>query len=132
MPLIFFYSEYQLGQEDGKSVMMLVHHTRNTSAKQWNETRVIALEGVLRIFKTFIASLARDLNDITSHWKKLMGYITLYWDSDNIEIALAAVKVQFFLHGSHLSTIWHRPEFSADLEFFFCQGRVLMVVYLGS
>lgn len=85
-------AEYQLGQEDGKSVMMLVHHTRNTSAKQWNETRVIALEGVLRIFKTFIASLARDLNDITSHWKKLMGYITLYWDSDNIEIALAAVK----------------------------------------
>eukprot|EP01127_Copromyxa_protea_P021534 TRINITY_DN7426_c0_g1_i1.p1 TRINITY_DN7426_c0_g1~~TRINITY_DN7426_c0_g1_i1.p1 ORF type:complete len:1518 (+),score=255.28 TRINITY_DN7426_c0_g1_i1:646-4554(+) len=85
-------AEHQLGLEDGRSVMMLVHHSRNTEAKQWNETRVIALEGVLRIFKTFFTTLQQNLEDVSACWRKLMLYIVLYWDNSDIEIALAGVK----------------------------------------
>uniref|UniRef100_A0A6B2KXE2 Protein MON2 homolog n=1 Tax=Arcella intermedia TaxID=1963864 RepID=A0A6B2KXE2_9EUKA len=85
--------EHQLGQEeDGKPAMMLVHHSRNSAAKQWAETRVIALEGVLRIFQAFFSVLSRDLSDVSKCWKKIMSYIVIYWDSNDIEIALAGVK----------------------------------------
>lgn len=41
-------------QGTGKSVMMLVHYTRDTAEKQWNETRVYALQGSARVFRQFL------------------------------------------------------------------------------
>ena len=35
---------------------MVVHHTRDTTEKQWHETSVIALQGVTRIVRQFLAS----------------------------------------------------------------------------
>lgn len=95
-------AELQLGDENGKSVMMMVHHSRNSAAKQWSETRVIALEGSLRVFKTFIAQLPHSSS--VYHWRKLMGYIILYWDNSNIEIALSAVKAVETMLLSFLNT----------------------------
>lgn len=54
--------------------------------------RVIALEGVLRIFKTFFNTLQQELEDVSDCWRRLMQYIVLYWDNSDIEIALAGVK----------------------------------------
>jgi hypothetical protein len=35
----------ELGRENGRAVMMLVHHSRNTQQKQWDETLVLSLNG---------------------------------------------------------------------------------------
>eukprot|EP01125_Pyxidicula_operculata_P001317 TRINITY_DN11210_c0_g1_i1.p1 TRINITY_DN11210_c0_g1~~TRINITY_DN11210_c0_g1_i1.p1 ORF type:complete len:1551 (-),score=285.62 TRINITY_DN11210_c0_g1_i1:70-4206(-) len=94
-------SEHKLGEEDGKSVMMLVHHSGNSAAKLWNSTRKIALEELLRVFKTYFATFTKVLSDVTACWQKLMSYVVLYWDSSNIEIALAGVKaVEMILEAS--------------------------------
>jgi len=96
--------------------MMLVHHSRNSAAKQWTETRVIALEGVLQIFQTFFATLSRNLSDVTKCWKKLMSYIAIYWDSTDIEITLAGVKaVESMLIASsgvdqYSLQLWDQPD----------------------
>ena len=43
---------------------MVVHHSRDTVAKQWNETIVIALKVVVRVVQTYfpriMATLVRD------------------------------------------------------------------------
>ena len=46
----------ELGKErgTGKSVMMLVHYSRDTAEKQWNESRVIALQGSTRVFRLLL------------------------------------------------------------------------------
>ena len=47
----------QLGtDEHGQPVLSMVHHSRNTASKQWDETWVLALTSVTRLFRTFLAS----------------------------------------------------------------------------
>lgn len=38
----------------GKSVAMLVHHSRNSQQKQWEETLVLALAGMSRLLRTHL------------------------------------------------------------------------------
>ena len=38
-------TELGKNKDTGQSVMMMVHHSRDTAAKQWDETRVFALQG---------------------------------------------------------------------------------------
>ena len=40
-----------LGQSRGKEVRVMVHHSRNTEQKQWDETVVIALGGMARLLR---------------------------------------------------------------------------------
>jgi hypothetical protein len=48
----------QLGKDRGKTVMMLMHHSRNTEQKQWDESRVVVLNGVAKIFSTYLQLLS--------------------------------------------------------------------------
>lgn len=72
---------------------MRVHHSQNSRSKQWTETRVIALEGVFRLFKAFFETI-RDAfgSDATKVWHKLLAYVDQYWHHSSIEIALAGMK----------------------------------------
>ena len=38
----------------GGDVLMMVHHSRDTDAKQWNETWVLTLSSSARIFRAFL------------------------------------------------------------------------------
>eukprot|EP00170_Pyropia_yezoensis_P004569 contig_18652_g4582 len=38
-------------------VQLLLHHSRDTPAKQWNETRVLALAGVARVLRRYLRTL---------------------------------------------------------------------------
>jgi C-terminal region of Mon2 protein len=40
-----------LGRLKGQSVTMLVHHSRNSAQKQWDETLVLALSGMARLLR---------------------------------------------------------------------------------
>lgn len=51
----------QLGRSrTGDAVRMVVHHSRNTSAKQWNEARVLALQGLSRVIASGFVHYRRE------------------------------------------------------------------------
>lgn len=47
----------ELGRENGKAVMMLQHHTRNTEQKQWDETLTIALNGMNKVLRSHLPAI---------------------------------------------------------------------------
>ena len=47
----------ELGMRGGKPVHMLVHHSRNTAQKQWDETLVLVLGGMSRLLRPFLPFL---------------------------------------------------------------------------
>jgi len=53
----------ELGKDrtTGKSVMMLVHYSRDSSAKQWDETRVYAMQGTARVIKCYMENWNRSM-----------------------------------------------------------------------
>ena len=46
-----------LGKVRGERVAMLVHHSRNSVQKQWDETLVLALGGMARILRAHLPTL---------------------------------------------------------------------------
>ncbi len=44
-------ADVKIDNELGGGVMMLVHHSRNTAQKQWDETKVLAMGGIVRVMK---------------------------------------------------------------------------------
>lgn len=46
-----------LGQSRGKEVRLLLHHSRNSEQKQWDETVVIALGGMARLLRAHLPSI---------------------------------------------------------------------------
>ncbi len=46
-----------LGKVRGERVAMLVHHSRNSVQKQWEETLVLALGGMARILRAHLPVL---------------------------------------------------------------------------
>jgi len=47
----------ELGTRAGKAVHMLIHHSRNTAQKQWDETIVLVLGGIARLLRSFFSYL---------------------------------------------------------------------------
>jgi len=52
----------------GKKIRTVVHHSRDTVAKQWNETITIALKVVVRIVKIFFGTLLDVFGSTTNSW----------------------------------------------------------------
>ena len=46
-----------LGKRKGEQMAMLVHHSRNSVQKQWEETLVLALSGMARILRAHLPVL---------------------------------------------------------------------------
>jgi len=46
-----------LGKEGGVPVLMLLHHSRDTASKQWDETWVLLLGASARLFRAFLPTL---------------------------------------------------------------------------
>uniref|UniRef100_F1KQN5 Monensin-resistant 2 n=1 Tax=Ascaris suum TaxID=6253 RepID=F1KQN5_ASCSU len=70
---------------------ILIHHSRDTESKQWAETSVHTLSGVVKIFNAQ-RSLLLGLEDFASAWTTLLQYIEYLAASDNNEMSLAALK----------------------------------------
>ncbi len=49
----------------------MVHHTRNTEEKQWNETQVLALQGIVQVFRTYFPTLSA-LPNFAASWHALL------------------------------------------------------------
>lgn len=68
--------------------MVVYHHTRNTVEKQWDETRVLALHGVLRVFRAFGATLSARLTGFGDAWTKLIRYAATFACMGSAEVTV--------------------------------------------
>ncbi|CAI7921397.1 unnamed protein product, partial [Closterium sp. NIES-53] len=64
----------EIGRQGGRSVMMLVHHSRNTAQKQWDETLVMALNGLARLIRAFFP-LLHTMENFREVWSALLQFV---------------------------------------------------------
>ncbi|KAG8391013.1 hypothetical protein BUALT_Bualt01G0143800 [Buddleja alternifolia] len=81
----------ELGTRKGKAVHMLIHHSRNTAQKQWDETLVLVLGGIARIFRSFFPFLI-SLRNFQSGWDSLLVFAKNSILNGSKEVALAAIN----------------------------------------
>jgi len=67
-----------------------VHHSRATPESQWDETRVLALQGVLRVFKSFAPTLAL-LENFADAWTRLLKYVSAFATMGSVEVTQVRV-----------------------------------------
>ncbi|KAK1432406.1 hypothetical protein QVD17_09302 [Tagetes erecta] len=80
----------ELGVRGGKTVHMLIHHSRNTAQKQWDETLVLVFGGIARILRSFFP-LLRTITNFWSGWESLLRAVKSSIANGSKEVALAAV-----------------------------------------
>ena len=81
-----------LGQSRGKAVRMMVHHSRNTEQKQWDETVVIALGGMGRLLRAHLPAIV-GLERSSTGWEEMMLVVESSMAGGRKEVALAAIAV---------------------------------------
>ncbi|KNA25395.1 hypothetical protein SOVF_006550 [Spinacia oleracea] len=81
----------ELGTQGGKAVHMLIHHSRNTAQKQWDETLVVVLAGIARLLRSFFPYL-RTLSNFWSGWQTLIEFVKSSIVNGSKEVALAAIN----------------------------------------
>lgn len=81
----------ELGTRKGKAVHMLIHHSRNTAQKQWDETLALVLGGVARILRSFFPFL-RSLKNFESGWESLLVFVKNSILNGSKEVSLAAIN----------------------------------------
>ncbi|KAJ4816243.1 ARM repeat superfamily protein [Rhynchospora pubera] len=90
----------ELGTRGGKAVHMLIHHSRNTAQKQWDETIVLVLGGIARLLRSFFP-LLRSLHNFSSGWEHLLEFVKNSILYGSKEVALAAISCLQTIVSSH-------------------------------
>ncbi|ERM93505.1 protein MON2 homolog isoform X2 [Amborella trichopoda] len=81
----------ELGIRGGKAVHMLIHHSRNTAQKQWDETIVLVFNGISRLLRTFFPFL-QSLSKFWIGWESLILFVRSSIAGGSKEVALAAIN----------------------------------------
>ncbi|KAL5196023.1 Protein MON2 [Glycine soja] len=97
----------ELGTRGGKAVHMLIHHSRNTAQKQWDETLVLVLGGIARILRLFFPFFT-SLSNFWSGWESLLQFVENSILNGSKEVALAAINCLQTTVNSH-SSKGHMP-----------------------
>ncbi|XP_052193720.1 uncharacterized protein LOC127802068 isoform X3 [Diospyros lotus] len=100
----------ELGTRGGKAVHMLIHHSRNTAQKQWDETLVLVLGGIARILRSFFPFL-RSLSNFWSGWESLLLFVKNSILHGSKEVALAAINCL------QSTVISHSPKGNLPIEY---------------
>ncbi|CAJ0913275.1 16746_t:CDS:2, partial [Entrophospora sp. SA101] len=69
----------------------MIHHSRNTADKQWDETKVLVLSGVSGIFKNFLHILV-NLDDFNQAWSFFLSHLQDSCLHSSHEVAISAIK----------------------------------------
>lgn len=70
---------------------MMVHYSRNTAEKQWDETRVIMLTGVARVFTSYEVPLLLE-PDFLRAWALVLQHVQASAKESSNEVSLAATQ----------------------------------------
>ena len=92
-------SGQKLGTEGGRDVMMMMHHSRDTAAKQWSETWVLALGAAARLYRRFLPQLRRRPR-FAEAWDGLLAVLQtslLAQKPGSQEVPLAAISASHTL-----------------------------------
>ncbi|CAA6667168.1 unnamed protein product [Spirodela intermedia] len=81
----------ELGTRGGKAVLMLIHHSRNTAQKQWDETLVLVLGGITRLLRSFFPFL-QGLENFSVGWDRLLHFVRESISNGSKEVAFAAIS----------------------------------------
>ncbi|KAJ9185886.1 hypothetical protein P3X46_005466 [Hevea brasiliensis] len=81
----------ELGTRGGKAVHMLIHHSRNTVQKQWDETLVLVLGGIARLLRSFFPFLS-SLSNFWSGWESLLLFVKNSILNGSKEVAIAGIN----------------------------------------
>eukprot|EP01048_Picozoa_sp_COSAG05_P001388 COSAG05_NODE_47_length_24712_cov_26.673844_4_plen_1254_part_00 len=73
-------------------VPMLIHHSRNTLSKQWDETKALALAGATGIFCEYLSPIC-DLDSCVMAWKLLLEFNEASLLLGSEEVLLAGIDV---------------------------------------
>lgn len=67
-----------LGKVKGKNVPMVMHHSRNSQQKAWDETLVLALAGMGRLLRSHFVSLSKvpDFDQVCDLSERLKASIS--------------------------------------------------------
>ncbi|KAI8376178.1 uncharacterized protein BYT42DRAFT_573702 [Radiomyces spectabilis] len=84
----------------------MLHHSRDTAEKQWDETKVLVLTGMAGIFNDFLSQLYR-LPRFEQAWSLLLVHLEDSCLQSSQEVALASIK-------SFRSIVTLSPEFEID------------------
>ncbi|GFR47515.1 hypothetical protein Agub_g9147, partial [Astrephomene gubernaculifera] len=91
----------ELGKEkSGRSVVLLVHHSRNSEQKQWDETLVLALAGAGKVLRSYLPVLA-GLEGWAAAWEELMQMVGDLLSCGRKGVALAATSLLTTLLQAH-------------------------------
>ncbi|KAG2443720.1 hypothetical protein HXX76_002066 [Chlamydomonas incerta] len=83
----------ELGKErGGRSVVMLVHHSRNSEQKQWDETLVLALAGAGKVLRSYLPLLS-GLDVWGRAWEELMQILGDVLASGRKGVSMAATSL---------------------------------------
>ncbi|KAK3236704.1 hypothetical protein CYMTET_53172 [Cymbomonas tetramitiformis] len=93
----------QLGREKGRAVMMLVHHSRNTEQKQWDETLVLSLNGTGRLLRTYMPVLT-TLEGFDARWDSFLSFFEGSVIEGSKEVAVAAISALTAILQGHAGT----------------------------
>jgi len=94
----------ELGKEKGgKTVMLLMHHSRNTEQKQWDETLVLALNGLCKVLRAFLSAIAR-LEGFAKAWGEVMEVVGMVLYTARKGTAAAAAAMLTTLLQAHCGT----------------------------
>lgn len=80
-----------IGQSRGEKFRFMVHHSRNTEQKQWDETVVVALGGMARLLRAHLPAIAA-MEGMEGGWDELMIVIESSLAGGRKEVAVSAVQ----------------------------------------
>lgn len=109
-----------LGRLRGVSVKMLMHHSRNSEQKQWDETLVLALSGMGRLLRAHLPLLV-PMQAFPQGWEELMLVVESSMAGGRKEVALAAIAVITTVMQAHGTTkavsrsMWKRAMRAMDV-----------------
>lgn len=90
----------ELGTRGGKAIHMLIHHSRNTAQKQWDETLVLVLGGITRLLRSFFPFL-QSLHDFSAGWEHVLNFVKDSILNGSKEVGLAAISCLQTIVSSH-------------------------------
>ncbi|CAO3586280.1 unnamed protein product [Absidia cylindrospora] len=79
------------GNERDPSSGFMLHHSRDTAEKQWDETKVLVLTGISKSYRDFLLKLYH-LPTFVRAWTLLLSHLENYCLRSSQEVALASVK----------------------------------------
>ena len=72
------------------SVVIMLHHSRNTASKQWEETLALCLAGLARVLRVQLATAAKT-PEFEARWSEVLSLLRDAAASTSREVGLAAV-----------------------------------------